>query len=186
MDREVVAAYVEQLRALPGQVATILEGADAIAELAVKVAQSSSFFFLGPRLRLCRGDGSGPEAQGSVSYIHAEAYAAGEMKHGPLALVEPGVSVVCFATQSALYDKMLSNVKEVKARDGSAIAIVKEGDEGLDTRSVDWIIRVPGTHDTFMPVLAIIPAQLLAYYIAAELDREIDQPRNLAKSVTVE
>ena len=121
-----------------------------------------------------------------VSYIHAEAYPAGELKHGPLALVEPGVSVVCIATQSALYDKIQSSVKEVKARDGAAIGIVKAGDEGLDENFVDSILRVPATHDTFMPVLSIIPMQLLAYYIAADLGREIDQPRNLAKSVTVE
>src|SRR6185437_10225082 len=97
-----------------------------------------------------------------VSYIHAEAYAAGEMKHGPLALVEPGVAVICFATQSALYDKMLSNVKEITARDGIAVAIVKEGDEGLDERTVDHLISIPPTHDAFMPILAVVPTQLLA------------------------
>jgi glucosamine--fructose-6-phosphate aminotransferase (isomerizing) len=122
-----------------------------------------------------------------VTYIHAEAYPAGEMKHGPLALVEAGVTVVCQATQTALYEKMLSNVKEIKARDGIAIAVVKDGDEGLDERSVDAVIKIPATeHDAFMPLLAVVPLQLLAYYIAAELGREIDQPRNLAKSVTVE
>ncbi|MBV9849536.1 MAG: glutamine--fructose-6-phosphate transaminase (isomerizing) [Armatimonadetes bacterium] len=185
LDREVVAAYVEQLKALPRQVAQILTQADAIAELARPLAHSSSFFFLGRGFDYAVALEAALKLK-EVSYIHAEAYAAGEMKHGPLALVEPGVSVVCFATQSALYDKMLSNVKEVKARDGAAIAVVKEGDEGLDARSVDSVIRIPGTHDTFMPVLAIIPAQLLAYHIAAALGREIDQPRNLAKSVTVE
>ena len=93
---------------------------------------------------------------------------------------------MCLATQSALYDKIQSSVKEVKARDGAALGIVKLGDEGLDGNFVDMILRVPSTHDTFMPVLAIIPMQLLAYYIASDLGREIDQPRNLAKSVTVE
>jgi glucosamine--fructose-6-phosphate aminotransferase (isomerizing) len=185
LDRSVVAAYVEQLRALPGQVSEVLTQEKAIAEIAREVAQSSSFFFLG------RGFDYAVSLEAAlklkeVSYIHAEAYAAGEMKHGPLALVEPGVTVVCFATQSSLYDKMLSNVKEVTARDGAVLAVVKDGDEGLDVRSVNRVIRVPATHDTFMPVLAIIPAQLLAYYIAAALDRDIDQPRNLAKSVTVE
>ena len=146
---------------------------------------SSSFFFLG------RGFDYAVAQEGAlklkeVSYIHAEAYPAGELKHGPLALVEPGVSVVCIATQSALYDKVQSNVKEVSARDASTVAIVKEGDEGLNEHFVDSILRVPATHDTFMPVLAIVPMQLLAYYIANDLGREIDQPRNLAKSVTVE
>ena len=181
----VVAAYVEQLKALPAQVADILRDTTEIAELGQQLSQSSSFFFLGRGFDYAVAMEAALKLK-EVSYIHAEAYAAGEMKHGPLALVEPGVSVVCFATQSALYDKMLSNVKEIKARDGIAIAVVKEGDEGLDSRSVDSIIRVPATHDTFMPVLAVVPLQLLAYYIAEALGREIDQPRNLAKSVTVE
>jgi glucosamine--fructose-6-phosphate aminotransferase (isomerizing) len=181
----VVAAYVEQLKALPGQVAEILADTTEIEELGQQLSQSSSFFFLGRGFDYAVAMEAALKLK-EVSYIHAEAYPAGEMKHGPLALVEPGVSVVCFATQSALYDKMLSNVKEIKARDGIAIAVVKEGDEGLDARSVDSILRVPATHDTFMPVLAIVPMQLLAYHIANALGREIDQPRNLAKSVTVE
>ena len=181
----VVAAYVEQLQQLPEQVAEILADTSAIQEVAKELSHSSSFFFLG------RGFDYAAAQEGAlklkeVSYIHAEAYPAGELKHGPLALIEPGVSVVCLATQSALYEKVQSNVKEVKARDASAVAIVKAGDEGLDENFVDRVLRVPATHDTFMPVLSIVPMQLLAYYIAADLGREIDQPRNLAKSVTVE
>jgi glucosamine--fructose-6-phosphate aminotransferase (isomerizing) len=181
----VVAAYVEQLQRLPEQVSEILADTSIVQAVAKEHAHSSSFFFLG------RGNDYAVAQEGAlklkeVSYIHAEAYPAGELKHGPLALVEPGVSVVCLATQSALYDKIQSSVKEVKARDGAAIGIVKAGDEGLDENFVDSILRVPATHDTFMPVLSIIPMQLLAYYIAADLGREIDQPRNLAKSVTVE
>ena len=181
----VVAAYVEQLQSLPEQVAEILADTSAIEAAAKQLAHSSSFFFLG------RGFDYAVAQEGAlklkeVSYIHAEAYPAGELKHGPLALVEPGVSVVCLATQSALYDKVQSSVKEVKARDGFALGIVKTGDEGLDENFVDAVLRVPATHDTFMPVLSIVPMQLLAYYIASELGREIDQPRNLAKSVTVE
>jgi len=181
----VAAEYVEQLLKLPEQVEDILADTSAVQEVAKQLAHSSSFFFLG------RGFDYAVAQEGAlklkeVSYIHAEAYPAGELKHGPLALVEPGVSVVCIATQSALYDKVQSNVKEVSARDASTIAIVKAGDEGLNEHFVDSILHVPATHDTFMPVLAIIPMQLLAYYIANELGREIDQPRNLAKSVTVE
>ena len=117
----------------------------------------------------------------------AEGYPMGELKHGPLALVEPGVTVICLATQTALYDKMLSNVKEVKAREGIAVAVVKDNDAGLDERSVDAVLSTPATeHDMLMPLLSVVPLQLLAYYIASKLDREIDQPRNLAKSVTVE
>ena len=181
----VAADYVEQLLKLPEQVESILANTSAVQEVAKQLAPSSSFFFLG------RGFDYAVAQEGAlklkeVSYIHAEAYPAGELKHGPLALVEPGVSVVCIATQSALYDKVQSNVKEVSARDASTVAIVKEGDEGLNEHFVDSILRVPATHDTFMPVLAIVPMQLLAYYIADALGREIDQPRNLAKSVTVE
>ena len=181
----VSAEYVEQLQNLPEQVESILADTSAVQEVARQLAHSSSFFFLG------RGFDYAVAQEGAlklkeVSYIHAEAYPAGELKHGPLALVEPGVSVVCIATQSALYDKVQSNVKEVSARDASTVAIVKEGDEGLNEHFVDSILRVPATHDTFMPVLAIVPMQLLAYYIANDLGREIDQPRNLAKSVTVE
>ncbi len=181
----VVAAYVEQLQKLPEQVTTILADTSVIQDVAKELSHSSSFFFLG------RGFDYAAAQEGAlklkeVSYIHAEAYPAGELKHGPLALIEPGVAVVCLATQSALYEKVQSNVKEVKARDAYAVAIVKAGDEGLDENFVDRVLRVPATHDTFMPVLSIVPMQLLAYYIADDLGREIDQPRNLAKSVTVE
>jgi glucosamine--fructose-6-phosphate aminotransferase (isomerizing) len=181
----VVADYVERLQRLPEQVEAILADTAPVQAVAHQLCGSSSFFFLG------RGFDYAAAQEGAlklkeVSYIHAEAYPAGELKHGPLALVEPGVSVVCLATQSALYDKVQSNVKEVKAREASAVGIVKAGDEGLDENFVESVLRVPATHDVFMPVLSVIPMQLLAYYIAAALGREIDQPRNLAKSVTVE
>jgi len=181
----VVAEYAEHLKALPDKITQILGQAESIAALAKELATSKCFFFLGRGFDYAVALESALKLK-EVTYIHAEAYPAGEMKHGPLALVEPGVAVVCFATQSALYDKMLSNVKEVTARDGIAVAVVKDGEEGLDQRSVDSVIRIPSTHDALMPVLAAVPMQMLAYYIAAELGREIDQPRNLAKSVTVE
>ena len=181
----VVADYVACLQDLPQHVSTILSDTTQIESIATELSGSSSFFYLGRGFDYAVALEAALKLK-EVTYIHAEAYAAGEMKHGPLALVEPGVSVVCFATQSALYDKMLSNVKEIKARDGVVVAVVKHGDEGLDARSVDTVIRIPITTDAFMPVLSIIPMQLLAYYIAEHLGREIDQPRNLAKSVTVE
>jgi len=181
----VVEEYVSHLKALPTLVAKILESTDKYEELGKELANSSCFFFLGRGFDYAVALEAALKLK-EVSYIHAEAYAAGEMKHGPLALVEPGVAVICFATQSALYDKMLSNVKEITARDGIAVAIVKEGDEGLDERTVDHLVSIPSTHDAFMPILAVVPTQLLAYYIADTLGREIDQPRNLAKSVTVE
>ncbi len=186
LSEDVVASYIADLKAVPAQIQTILSDTSQIEALAKRLASSSSFFFLGRGFDNAVGFEAALKMK-EITYIHAEAYPAGEMKHGPLALVEPGVTVVCLATQTALYDKMLSNVKEITARDGTAIAVVKEGEEGLDERSVDALITVPATqHDVFMPLLAIVPLQLLAYYIAAELGREIDQPRNLAKSVTVE
>ena len=185
LDASVVADHVAQLQALPAQVESILADTTALETMGRDLAQSSSFFYLGRGFDYAVAMEAALKLK-EVSYIHAEAYPAGEMKHGPLALVEPGVSVVCFATQSALYDKMLSSVKQIKARDGVAVAVVKDGDEGLDASLVDYTIRVPATSDVFMPILAIVPMQLLAYYIANALGREIDQPRNLAKSVTVE
>jgi glucosamine--fructose-6-phosphate aminotransferase (isomerizing) len=184
---DIVAAYVEDLLSIPDQLVTVLEDTKAIEDIAARLAHTSScFFFLGRGFDYAVAMEAALKMK-EISYIHAEAYPAGELKHGPLALVEHGVTVVCLATQSALYDKMLSNVKEVKARDGIAVALVKEDDQGLDERSVDSVLSIPSTkHDVLMPILAIVPLQLLAYYIARDLDREIDQPRNLAKSVTVE
>ena len=184
---DIVAAYVEDLLAIPDQLVGVLENTKPIEDIAARLAHTSTcFFFLGRGFDYAVAMEAALKMK-EISYIHAEAYPAGELKHGPLALVEHGVTVVCLATQSALYDKMLSNVKEVKARDGIAVALVKEDDQGLDERSVDSVLTIPSTkHDVLMPILAIVPLQLLAYYIARDLDREIDQPRNLAKSVTVE
>jgi glucosamine--fructose-6-phosphate aminotransferase (isomerizing) len=184
---DVVAAYIADLKDVPELMATLLDNTQPVQTLAKRLAHSSScFFYLGRGFDFAVSLEAALKMK-EISYIHAEAYPAGEMKHGPLALVEPGVTVICLATQSALYEKMLSNVKEVKARDGIAVAVVKDGDAGLDERSVDSVLTIPATkHDVLMPLLAIVPLQLLAYYIANELGREIDQPRNLAKSVTVE
>ncbi len=120
-----------------------------------------------------------------ISYIHAEAYPAGELKHGTLALIEEGVPVVAIASRDEVFEKMLSNIKEVKARGGNVLALACQKAEGI-VNEVDEIIRVPDVNGTFSGVLTIIPLQMLAYYTALELDCDIDQPRNLAKSVTVE
>jgi glucosamine--fructose-6-phosphate aminotransferase (isomerizing) len=187
LSEDIVTAHIADLKEIPAKMATILADTSEIQALAKRLAKSSTcYFYLGRGFDHAVGMEAALKMK-EITYIHAEAYPAGEMKHGPLALVEPEVAVVCLATQTALYDKMLSTVKEIKARDGIVIAVVKEGDEGLDDRSVDAVIRIPAsTHDCFMPLLSLVPLQLLAYYIAAELGREIDQPRNLAKSVTVE
>ena len=120
-----------------------------------------------------------------ISYIHAEGYPAGEMKHGPIALIDPNMPVVAIAPDGPLYSKMANNVKEVKARDGVVIAVATEGDEDLPSQ-VDDVLYIPRCSEMLTPLLAAVPLQLLAYYIAVRRGCDVDQPRNLAKSVTVE
>lgn len=121
-----------------------------------------------------------------ISYISAEGYPAGEMKHGPIALIDENPWVVCIATKSRVYDKIRSNIQEVKARGGIVVAIVTSGDNGIKSMNLNYIIDVPDIDELFSPILIAIPLQLLAYYVAREFGYDIDQPRNLAKSVTVE
>ena len=120
-----------------------------------------------------------------ISYIHAEAYPAGEMKHGPIALIDEHLPVVVLATKGPLYEKTLSNIQEVRARGGKVIAIATEGDEEIPRLAQD-VIYVPEVHPLLAPIVSVVPLQLLAYEIAVLLGRDVDQPRNLAKSVTVE
>jgi glucosamine--fructose-6-phosphate aminotransferase (isomerizing) len=121
-----------------------------------------------------------------ISYISAEGYPAGEMKHGPIALIDENPWVVCIATQSKTYDKMRSNIQEVKARGGIVVAVVTSGDEHLKSLGLNYVIDVPPINELFSPIIIAVPLQLLAYYVALEFGYDIDQPRNLAKSVTVE
>ena len=120
-----------------------------------------------------------------ISYIHAEGYPAAEMKHGPIALIDEDMPVVFVATHHQLYKKILSNIEEVKARNGRIIAIVTEGDEAV-SKIAEATIAVPPTLATLAPLLSVIPLQLIAYHVAVEKGLNVDQPRNLAKSVTVE
>ena len=121
-----------------------------------------------------------------ISYISAEGYPAGEMKHGPIALIDENPWVVCIAVKSKTYDKMLSNIQEIKARGGIVIAMVTEGDKEILHLNINYMIEIPRIEELFSPLLVVIPLQLLAYYVAREFGYDIDQPRNLAKSVTVE
>lgn len=121
-----------------------------------------------------------------ISYISAEGYPAGEMKHGPIALIDENPWVVCIATKSRTYDKICSNIQEVKARGGIVVAIITNSDESVKSLGLNYVIDVPEIHELFSPILIAIPLQLLAYYVAREFGYDIDQPRNLAKSVTVE
>lgn len=120
-----------------------------------------------------------------ISYIHAEGYSAAEMKHGPIALIDSDMPVVVVATHDAMYEKVRSNVQEIKAREGRVIAFVSKGEQDI-TRMADATIELPDTLECLEPLMATVPLQLLAYYIAVCKGKDVDQPRNLAKSVTVE
>jgi glutamine---fructose-6-phosphate transaminase (isomerizing) len=175
---------VQALERLPQQIAEILAGADSIRGVAEKYASCTNAFFLG------RAGGfpvalEGAQKLKEVSYIHAEAYPASELKHGPLALVSPETPTVMVLPQDDLYEKSLSSLEEIRARRGPVIALTHPGDERLRGK-VDDVLLVPATESELNPVLMTVPLQLLAYHAAVALGRDVDQPRNLAKSVTVE
>jgi glucosamine--fructose-6-phosphate aminotransferase (isomerizing) len=175
---------IEALEALPDQVQQILDRAHEIEELAEEFKRASNFLYLG------RGFNYPTALEGAlklkeISYIHAEGYPAAEMKHGPIALIDELMPVVFIAPRDSVFDKIVSNVQEVKARKGRVIAITSDDDESLG-ELVDYEFRIPQTIELLSPILASIPLQLLAYYIAVKRGANVDQPRNLAKSVTVE
>lgn len=173
------------LRALPAAAARALEAADPrSADLARRYVNSRGFMFVG------RGTGFPVALEGAlklkeVSYVHAEGYAAGELKHGPISLLDAECPLVAVATRSRVYDKLVSNVMEGRARDARVIAVATEGDAAIEAYADD-VCWVPDTHELLSPVLAIIPLQLFAYHVARARGTDVDQPRNLAKSVTVE
>ncbi len=175
---------VREMKKLPGLVAKILENHEKIMHLAQKFKDHRNFLYLG------RGYNFSIALEGAlklkeISYIHAEGYPAAEMKHGPIALIDKDMPVVFIATQDGTYEKVLSNIEEVKARKGIVIAVCTEGDKEMGERA-DYTIEIPRTMNFLMPILSVIPLQLLAYYIAVLRGCNVDQPRNLAKSVTVE
>ena len=172
------------LRALPDAAARALDNASHAPDLARRYVNSRGFMFVG------RGYTYPAAMEGAlklkeVSYVHAEGYAAGELKHGPISLLDAECPLVAVATRSAVYDKLISNVMEGRARDARVIAVATEGDPQID-RFADDVCWVPDTHEALSPVLAIIPLQLFAYHVAVARGTDVDQPRNLAKSVTVE
>jgi glucosamine--fructose-6-phosphate aminotransferase (isomerizing) len=178
--REIAQAML----ALPGQVREILDHAAAIERIADRFGDATNFLYLG------RGFSFPVALEGAlklkeISYIHAEGYPAAEMKHGPIALIDENMPVVFIAPHDAVFDKVVSNIQEVKARGGCVIAITSRNEPSLEGK-LDHEIRIPQTIDMFNPILAAIPLQLLAYYIAVKRGLDVDQPRNLAKSVTVE
>lgn len=179
-----LAEVVEHLKELPELAERALERESAIRPLAEEIARHECMFFIG------RGLDYAVAMEGSlklkeITYIHSEAYTAGELKHGTLALIEEGVPVIALATQESVYDKMLSNIEEVKARGARVLGLALEGDTELH-KLADQMLTIPRTLSLLTPVLTVIPLQLLAYYACVTKGYDVDKPRNLAKSVTVE
>ena len=184
LPKETFERLLQDLSQVPDQVEHILSQSGEIKEMAKMFTFASNFIFLG------RGINFPVALEGAlklkeISYIHAEGYPAAEMKHGPIALIDDEMPVVFVATKDSSYEKVVSNIQEVKARKGRIIAIISEGDE-LIPSMVDFVIRIPQTHEVLQPLLSVIPLQLLSYHIAVMRGKDVDQPRNLAKSVTVE
>jgi glucosamine--fructose-6-phosphate aminotransferase (isomerizing) len=174
----------EALLALPVAAQRALDLSEGVAEMAQRYLGARGFMFIGRGYTL-PGALEGALKLKEVSYIHAEGYAAGELKHGPISLLDAECPLVAVATKSRVYDKLISNVMEGRARDAKVIAVATEGD-GQINRFADDVVWVPDTHEVLSPVLAVIPLQLFAYYTAVARGTDVDQPRNLAKSVTVE
>jgi glucosamine--fructose-6-phosphate aminotransferase (isomerizing) len=177
-------ALLQELQHLPAKVQEVLNDQEAVIRLARQICEAEHLYFIG------RGLDYAVALEGSlklkeISYLHSEAMPAGELKHGTLALITHGTPVVVVLTQRAVYEKTVSSLQEVKARGGYVIAVAYADDEEVG-KYADVVLRVPRTHDFLSPILAILPLQLLAYYVARERGHDIDQPRNLAKSVTVE
>ena len=184
LDPGVEARLVRDLRALPDAAQRALDNASGVAAIAGRYVHSRGFMFVG------RGYTYPTAMEGAlklkeVSYLHAEGYAAGELKHGPISLLDAECPLVAVATDSAVYEKLVSNIMEGRARDARVIAVATEGDDQVE-RFADEVLWVPPTHETLGPILAIIPLQLFAYHAAVARGTDVDQPRNLAKSVTVE
>ena len=175
---------LNELDAVPEKVKTLLGRAEEVKAIGLKYKDASDFLYLG------RGYNFPVALEGAlklkeISYIHAEGYPAAEMKHGPIALVDEKLPVVFVATKDAYYEKVVSNIQEIKARKGQVIAVVTENDDVIPTMSND-IMYVPEADEIVAPMLSVIPLQLLSYYIGVAKGFDVDKPRNLAKSVTVE
>jgi len=173
-----------QMEALPKWIETVLQMDKSIAKIAEIYKDAANFLYLG------RGYNFPVALEGAlklkeISYIHAEGYPAAEMKHGPIALIDKNMPVVVVATKKGHYEKVVSNIQEIKSRDGKIIAVVTQGDTSVRALA-DHVIEIPDVTEALTPILASVPLQLLAYHIAVLRGCNVDQPRNLAKSVTVE
>ena len=175
---------IEELQTLPDKIQTILGDKERIQWFASKYSAAKDVFFIG------RGQDYATSMEGSlklkeISYIHSEAYAAGELKHGSISLIEEGTLCVAIATQPALYEKMVSNIVEVRSRGAYVFALTNEGNFNMEDTS-DFTVYVPKTLPCFSTSLSVIPLQLFGYYVSVAKGCDVDKPRNLAKSVTVE
>jgi glucosamine--fructose-6-phosphate aminotransferase (isomerizing) len=177
-------AAIRALQLLPEQVRECLSQAHHIEAIAEKYYKCNNWLFLGRKYNYPIAM-EGALKLKEISYIHAEGYPAGEMKHGPIALINPKMPTVAIIPKDDMYEKMISNIQEIKSRKGPVIAIATKGDDKIK-EMVDEVIEIPETLDFLNPILAVVPCQLLSYYCANLLNRDIDKPRNLAKSVTVE
>jgi glucosamine--fructose-6-phosphate aminotransferase (isomerizing) len=182
--RDEYLEIVKGLSEIPEKIREVLKTNDKVADLARTFTYAHNFLYLG------RGYSYPVALEGAlklkeISYIHAEGYPAAEMKHGPIALIDKDMPVVFIATNHSTYEKVLSNIQEVKARDGKIIAVISEKDV-LARKMADYVIEIPETECLYSPLLATVPLQILAYHIAVMRGCNVDQPRNLAKSVTVE
>jgi glucosamine--fructose-6-phosphate aminotransferase (isomerizing) len=183
-----ITSVVDDLRAMPGKIAQVLEGMEPVRELARELCDERSVLFLG------RHVGYPVALEGALklkelAYIHAEGFAAGELKHGPIALIEDGLPVIAIVPpprgRNVLHDKIVSNIQEVRARGARAIVIAEEGDTTVDAIA-DHVIRIPSAPTLLQPLLSTVPLQVFACELASAKGHDVDQPRNLAKSVTVE
>ena len=185
IDRETYSEMVRDLQRVPEYIEKILESAESIHEIAKKICRSEDVFFIGRNLDYALSL-EGSLKLKEISYIHSEAYASGELKHGTISLIVDGTLVIALGTYGPLFDKAMSNVIEVKARGASVLALATESHRAEMESRVDGILTIPDTELMFLPLLGVVPLQLFAYYVALQRGCDIDKPRNLAKSVTVE
>jgi glucosamine--fructose-6-phosphate aminotransferase (isomerizing) len=184
LDPSDIDAFFQGLNAVGAQVATALERRGDVQDVAKQLIGAHDFFFIGRHLGFPTAM-EGALKLKELSYLHAEGYPGGELKHGPLALIEPGVVVVAVATDLVMHEKILSNLAEVKARGATVVAVATDDDDAIEAVA-DYVLRVPATEPMFSPMVDVVPLQIFAYSMAQGLGRNVDRPRNLAKTVTVE
>ncbi|WP_437130884.1 glutamine--fructose-6-phosphate transaminase (isomerizing) [Peptostreptococcus russellii] len=184
IDIEEYKKVIKEMLDLPEEIEKVLQSNDLVKEIAEEIKEKQHIFYLGRAIDYCLAL-EGSLKLKEISYIHAEAFAAGELKHGTIALIEEGTPVIAIATQDRLFEKMVSNMEEVKARGANVIAIAKEHNKAVENVT-DRVVYIPNASDLLVSILAVVPMQLLAYHVSSLKGLDVDKPRNLAKSVTVE